>query len=440
MSANGSGTTDEVTDGGVTVDAAVVERHDRPTAAGAGFRAADTIPPVIQSAAAWTWRLLVVGLGVAAAIWLVKTFSPLLIPIAVALLFTVLLAPLVKALQVHLRFPRALAAAVGVIGLIAVIFGLVFIAGRSIVTGFASLSTQASEGLNQAIDWLSTGPLELDVQRLDEAIETATTTIEDNLGTILAGAASVTATVTGVLTGTVIALFCTFFFLLDGRAIWTWVVGLLPRQARQQVHQAGRRGLVTLAAYTRTQILVAAVDATGIGVGAAILGLPLALPLGILVFVGSFIPFVGALVTGAMAILVALVVKGWVTAVIMLVIVLAVQQIEGNVLQPFLMGHAVALHPVAVLLVVTGGTMYAGIVGALFAVPVSAVLNTVLLFFHGHDKFPDLGIDDRLTVRPTAEAELRARARALRRGTDDGPDYSAADEDDAAPASHRGEA
>ncbi|NKX93674.1 AI-2E family transporter [Sanguibacter hominis ATCC BAA-789] len=417
----------------------MVERRDAPTAAGAEFRAADTIPPVIQSAAAWTWRLLVVGLGVAAAIWLVKTFSPLLIPIAVALLFTVLLAPLVKTLQVHLRFPRALAAAVGVIGLIAVIFGLVFIAGRSIVTGFANLSTQASEGLNQAIDWLSTGPLELDVQRLDEAIETATTTIEDNLGTILAGAASVTATVTGVLTGTVIALFCTFFFLLDGRAIWTWVVGLLPRQARQQVHQAGRRGLVTLAAYTRTQILVAAVDATGIGVGAAILGLPLALPLGILVFVGSFIPFVGALVTGAMAVLVALVVKGWVTAVIMLVIVLAVQQIEGNVLQPFLMGHAVALHPVAVLLVVTGGTMYAGIVGALFAVPVAAVLNTVLLFFHGHDKFPDLGIDDRLTVRPTAEAELRARARALRRGADDGPNYSAADEDDAEAASRKGE-
>lgn len=248
-----------------------------------------------------------------------------------------------------------------------------------------------------------------------------------------------TATVTGVLTGTVIALFCTFFFLLDGRAIWTWVVGLLPRQARQQVHQAGRRGLVTLAAYTRTQILVAAVDATGIGVGAAILGLPLALPLGILVFVGSFIPFVGALVTGAIAVLVALVVKGWVTAVIMLVIVLAVQQIEGNVLQPFLMGHAVALHPVAVLLVVTGGTMYAGIVGALFAVPVAAVLNTVILFFHGHDKFPDLGIDDRLTVRPTAEAELRARARALRRGADDGPDYSAAEEDDATEAARKGD-
>lgn len=136
---------------------------------------------------------------------------------------------------------------------------------------------------------------------------------------------------------------------------------------------------------------MAAVDATGIGVGAAILGLPLALPLGILVFVGSFIPFVGALVTGAMAVLVALVVKGWVTAVIMLVIVLAVQQIEGNVLQPFLMGHAVALHPVAVLLVVTGGTMYAGIVARCSPCRSRRCSTTVLLFFHGHDKFPDLG-------------------------------------------------
>jgi len=439
VSTNDSAATGSIPDGGGAAGTAVVEVSGRPVARGSEFRAVDNIPPVIQSAAAWTWRLLLIGLGVAAAIWLVGTFSPLLIPLSIALLFTVLLAPLVKVLQVRLRFPRPLAAAIGVIGLLAVIFGLVFIAGRSIVTGFANLSTQASEGLNQAIDWLSTGPLELDVQRLDEAIESATTAVEDNLGTILAGAASVTATVTGVLTGTVIALFCTFFFLLDGRAIWTWVVGLLPRQARQQVHQAGRRGLVTLAAYTRTQILVAAVDATGIGVGAAILGLPLALPLGILVFVGSFIPFVGALVTGAIAVLVALVVKGWVTAVIMLVIVLAVQQIEGNVLQPFLMGHAVALHPVAVLLVVTGGTMYAGIVGALFAVPVAAVLNTVILFFHGHDKFPDLGIDDRLTVRPTAEAELRARARALRRGSDDGPDYSAADEDAAAEAARKGD-
>lgn len=198
MSAKDSRTTDEVTSGGTDAGAGAVEVRERPVPGPKEFRAVDTIPPVVQSAAAWTWRLLLIGLGVAASIWLVQTFSPLLIPISVALLFTVLLAPLVKGLQRHLRFPRALASAVAVVGLLAVIFGLVFIAGRSIVTGFADLSNQASEGLNQAIDWLSTGPLELDVQKLDEAIESARTAIEDNLGTILAGAASVTATVTGV--------------------------------------------------------------------------------------------------------------------------------------------------------------------------------------------------------------------------------------------------
>ncbi|MEK8227925.1 AI-2E family transporter [Oerskovia sp. M15] len=166
-----------------------------------------------------------------------------------------------------------------------------------------------------------------------------------------------------------IALFCTFFFLLDGRTIWSWVVGLMPLRSRDTIHQAGRRGIVTISAYARTQILVAFVDAVGIGVGAAFFVPSLALPLGILVFVGSFIPIVGAVVTGVVAVLVVLVANGWVAALVMLGIVLVVQQIEGHVLQPFLMGHAVSLHPVAVLLVVAAGAFAAGIVGALFAVP-----------------------------------------------------------------------
>ena len=165
------------------------------------------------------------------------------------------------------------------------------------------------------------------------------------------------------------------------------------------MHQAGRRGLVTLGAYTRTQILVAAVDAVGIGLGAAILQVPLALPLAVLVFLGSFIPIVGAVVTGSVAILVALVSNGPASAIWMLAVVLLVQQIEGHVLQPFLMGHAVSLHPVAVLLSVAAGSFVAGIVGALFAVPIAATLNTVLLYLHGHDKFPQLGTDDHVPVR-----------------------------------------
>lgn len=357
------------------------------------------VPPSVQAAAAWSWRLIVIAAAVVAGLYLLATFKTLTIPVAVALLFTVLLAPFVRLLHVGLRFPRALAAGVAVLGLIGFVAALITLAGASIVDGISDLSTKAQEGFQQALDWLAGSPFHVEQAKLDEYLGDIVTAAEQNMGTLVSGALSVTTTVGQVLAGTIIALFCAFFFLLDGRRIWTWVVGLLPRHVREEVHQAGRRGIVTLASYVRTQILVAFVDAVGIGVGAAVLGLPLAFPLATLVFVGSFIPFVGAIATGAIAVAVALVVKGWVYALIMLGIVLLVQQIEGNVLQPFLMGHAVSLHPVAVLLVVTGGAMLAGIVGALFAVPVVAVLNTVIQYFHGKDKFPDLGIGDHLIFR-----------------------------------------
>lgn len=167
---------------------------------------------------------------------------------------------------------------------------------------------------------------------------------------------------------------------------------------------------MTLASYVRTQILVAFIDAVGVGVGAAIIGVPLAVPLAVLVFIGAFVPLVGAIFTGAIAVLVALVANGWVASLIMLGVVLLVQQIEGHVLQPWLMGQAVSLHPVAVVLVVTGGALAAGIVGALFAVPVAAVLNTVVLYFHGHDKFPELGFDDHVSVRPSGRRAVMITA------------------------------
>lgn len=383
------------------------------------YVASRSIPPSVQAAAAWSWRLLIIGICAGAVIWVLRPLGELFVAVAAALLFTVLLAPLHGWLVRTLRFPRALAAVTSVLLLLAAAIGLIVIAGQQIVTGIASLSTQAREGLDQMIDWLATGPLGIDTERLEGMLSDISTTIEQNLGTVVSGAMSVGSTVTSLAAGFIIALFCTIFFLYDGRTIWTWIVGLLPRAARDDVHQAGRRGLITLAAYTRTQILVAAIDATGIAIGAAALQLPLVVPLGILVFIGSFIPFVGAIITGAIAVLVALVVKGWVWALLMLGVVLLVQQIEGHLLQPFLMGHAVSMHPVAVLLTVSGGTMVAGIVGALFAVPIASVINTVVLYLSGHDKFPDLGIGDRLTFRPEAEAEVRRRAMALRRGTQD---------------------
>lgn len=364
------------------------------------------VTPAVQAAAAWSWRFLAIAAAIAVAFSLVAYLKVVIIPVAVALLLTVLLQPVSSFLRRRARFSPMLAAATSVVLLVAAIALLVVVAGRSIVSGISDLSDKAVEGFQQAVTWLAEGPLHIDNESLNEYLDSGVDALQENSSALLSGALSVTTTVGQVLAGSIIALFCTLFFLKDGRVIWGWLVGLLPRGSRERTHQAGRRGFVTLASYARTQILVAFIDSIGIGIGAAIIGVPLALPLGVLVFVGSFIPFVGAIVTGAMAVLVALVALGPVQALIMLAVVLLVQQIEGNVLQPWLMGHAVSLHPVAVLLVVTAGTLTAGIVGALFAVPIAAVLNTVFLYFHGHDKFPELGFDDHVKVRPSGRRSV----------------------------------
>jgi predicted PurR-regulated permease PerM len=365
-----------------------------------GWSAEQSVAPSVRAAAAWSWRFLLIAAASAVLVWLFAFLKVLVVAVAVALLLSVLLTPVVRFLQRVLRFPRAVASLAAVLLMIGFVTGLVTLAGRSIGSGFGDLYEQASGGIDTALTWLSDGPLQMSTDQLDQLVEQGREQISENASALLSGALSVTTTLGHVAAGALIALFCTFFFLLDGRAIWTWLVGLLPARVRERVHQAGRRGVVTLSAYTRTQILVAFVDAVGIGIGAAVLGVPLAVPLATLVFVGSFIPFVGAIATGAVAVLVALVSQGWVVALLMLGVVLLVQQIEGHVLQPFLMGHAVSLHPVAVLLVVSAGSLAGGIVGALLAVPVAAVANTVLLYLHGHDKFPDLGVDDHVEQRP----------------------------------------
>ena len=360
------------------------------------------LPRSVQLSAAWSWRLLAIGAAVAVGFWLLAFFKTIVVAVTIALLLTVLLMPATRWLQQRARFGRLAASAAAVVGLVVLVGGLLTLAGHSIINGFADLAAEATAGIDTLVTWLSTGPLQLSAHQIETYRAQASASVNANGRSLLSGALSVTTTIGHVGAGTLIALFCTMFFLLDGARIWAWVVGLLPEAGRERAHEAGRRGLVTLGGYTRTQILVALVDASGIGIGAAVLQVPLALPLATLVFIGSFVPIVGALVSGSVAVLVALVAHGPVSALSMLAVVLLVQQIEGHVLQPFLMGHAVSLHPVAVLLAVAGGSMAAGIIGALFAVPVAAVVNTVVLYLHGHDKYPGLGIAPQVPFRARA--------------------------------------
>jgi putative heme transporter len=402
----------------------------------------DGVPRTLRVAAGWSWRVLVVAAAVALLSYLVATFQTIVVAVLIALLLAVLLEPAAVWLRRVLHFPRALAALTAILALVGLVAGLLVLAGRSIVEGFGALADRVGVALEDGIDWLANGPLGIDEAQIQGYIDQITEQVQTNSDRLVSGFVGVTSSVTSVITGAVLALFCLFFFLKEGRRIWHWFVRLAPVGVRDRINEAGIRGWMTIGGYTRTQILVAFVDAVGIAAGAAILQVPLALPIGILVFLFSFIPIVGAFISGAVAVVVALVDQGLVTALIMLAIVLAVQQIEGNVLQPWLQGNAVSLHPVAILLAVTAGTGIAGILGALFAVPVVATINTVVLYLYGHDKYPSLAHDmHRPGGPPGAVFESIANAYAHIADDDKGADVDDADHrlEDHRPEDHRPE-
>jgi predicted PurR-regulated permease PerM len=341
--------------------------------------AAAGVPVPVRVAAAWSWRLLVVVAAVGLFGYLLSTVVVVVIPVLIAGLVAGLLFPVVKWARRH-RVPRGTAAGLTVLGLVGVVMGLLVLAGQQIVVGFTQLSGSVVVGTRQLLDRLEDSPLGIDVGSVDDWINDFGTTVENNSEAILDGAMSFGSTAGQVLAGVVVMLFTLLFLLMEGERIWLFLVRLFPVPVRRAVNGAGRHGWTALVQYARAQGLVAGIDAVGIGVGAALLGVPLALPIGILVFLGSFIPIVGAVATGAVAVLVALVANGMTNALLMLGVVLLVQQLEGNVLQPLILGKAVSLHPLAVFLSVVTGSILYGIAGALFAVPVLAFLNTVVRY------------------------------------------------------------
>jgi predicted PurR-regulated permease PerM len=337
----------------------------------------DGVPRGVRVAAAWAWRLLILAAAMYALAWAAAQLSTVLIPVAVALLLAALLYRPVRFLRGH-GAPKSLAAAVVLVGGLAIVGGVLGVVVNAMVAGFADLSSKTTQGVDKIRDWLVQGPLGLSQRQIDGYIDSATKAVSDNRSTITSGALSTATTVGHVVAGFFIVLFVTFFFLRDGAQIWAFLTRFLPRTARLSVWRAGNDAWETLHSYVKATVLVAFVDAVGIGIGAAVLGVPLALPLAALVFLSSFIPVVGATLSGAVAVLVALVAVGPWSALIMLGVVIGVQQLEGHVLQPLIMGRAVALHPLAVILVLTAGIVLAGIVGGLIAVPMLAVLNTAV--------------------------------------------------------------
>lgn len=338
---------------------------------------AESVHPLVRVGAAWTWRLLVLFAGLLALGYVVSRLEAVVIPVALALLLAAFLMPAVD--RMHRRgVPRSAAVLVAVVGTIGLVGAILSFVVQQFVEGLPDLSDQFTTSVTKAQEWLTDGPLHFSEDQIRHAGDNVVKAIQSNQEALTSGALT-TATVIGeIFAGAFLALFTLVFFLYGGDQVWEFVTRIVPKNTRNRVRSAGRQGFHSLVGYTRATVAVAAVDAIGIGAGLAILGVPLALPLASLVFVGAFIPIVGAFVTGFLAVLVALVTKGLLTALIVLGIIVGIMQLEGHVLQPLLLGRAVRLHPLAVVLAITTGIVLAGIVGGLIAVPIVAFLNTAI--------------------------------------------------------------
>jgi putative heme transporter len=335
----------------------------------------EAVTPFVRKVAAWSWRLLVIFAAVVALLWLIKHLELIVVPVALATMVAALLLPAVDFMD-RRGAPRGAAVALVLLASFAVVGGILSFVISQFIEGAPQLVEQVTRSIDGARNWLINGPLQLSKEQIDQAGNTAIEALQRNQEKLTTGALSTAGTLTELLTGALLVLFTLIFLLQGGRNIFAFVTKVFPSHVRERIRDAGRAGFHSLGGYMRATFLVALVDAVGIGTGLAIMGIPLALPLASLVFMGAFIPLVGAVVAGFLAVVVALLAKGFVYALITLGLIIAVQQLEGHVLQPLVMGRAVSIHPLAVVLAIAGGGVLAGIVGALLAVPTVAFINS----------------------------------------------------------------
>lgn len=338
------------------------------------------VPRELRIAAAYAWRLIILGIAAAGFIYLLGRLSAVVIPLAIALLLSALLSPPVRFLRDRTKFPPSLAAGLVLVAGLAAVSGTLTLVVTQIVDQFDTLSARAQAGADRVVDWLRDGPLNLNDEQLRNAVDTAQNWLNENQGRFVSSAQSTATATVEALASFILILFVTFFMIRDGDRIWRFLVRIFPKQAEEPVYAAGVAAWATLGAYVRATVLVAFIDALGIGIGLYFLDVTLWFPLAALVFLFAFVPIVGATLSGIVAVLVTLVERTPLAALVALIIVITVQQLEGHVLQPLIMGRAVAIHPLAVIVAIAGGVVLAGVIGALVAVPIVAVLNTAVRF------------------------------------------------------------
>ena len=339
------------------------------------FEHAPATGPGLARVARWSWQVVGIALAVTVLLVLADAARPVLVPVLVGLLLAALLSPFATLLRRAL--PAYAASALTMLGFLGVVVGASWASGAQLGDGVRRLIASLPDILEDVRTLVDDGVLGVTGDQVDEAVAQMQDWLTGNGGQVADQVLSLGSSAASLLTATLLALVTTFFFLADGRRIWRWTVGLVPRPHRDRTDRAASQAWTTLQAYIRTQAVVAAVDAAGIGLGALLLGLPYVEAIVLIVFLTAFVPIVGAVFSGALAVLVALGSQGVTEALIMLAVVLVVQQVESHVLQPVLMGKAVDLHPWAVIVGVALGSFLLGITGAVLAVPLMAIVNTV---------------------------------------------------------------
>ena len=401
------------------------ERDEAPVPeAVAPTLAAITSPrTALEVAAGLAWRFLLVAAAVAVVGLVAETLAVVVVPVVLALIVASLLAPEAHALSARVRWmPHALATALVIVAGLAVVAGVFWGVVVAFLSGLPELSSQLGQSATEIQEWLRDGPLGLNNQQLADLGQRAVVAVQERQAALAASALGAVGTLGELLTEGLLTLFTLIFFVHDGGRVWSFLLRGVPHRARTRTDVAGRRAFASLVGYTRAIVLVAAIDAVTAGVGLSLIGVPLAVPLAALIFFGAFIPTLGAVISGLVAALVALVSGGITDALLVVLLLLLVQNLEGYILQPLFLGRSIKLHPLAVVLPIACGLVLAGIPGALLAVPLVTVVDTaVRSLVRASDREVDPATVDPLdshSARPEFRVEvhgpgLRERVRAL---------------------------
>jgi putative heme transporter len=365
-----------------------VERREASAPRARPAAGAVEVAPWLARSAAVSWRLLVVAAVVAVVAAVLVYLRLVVLPVIVALFLTTLLAPPVRWLRQR-GWPPLAATWTVIAGAVVLIAGLGALLAPYIGPQFGDLGRQAGKGLDDVQRWLREGPLHLSETQLSDLLSRARREVQANSAGLTRGVLSGATVALEVVTGALLSIVLTFFFVKDGERIGNWIARQFGARG-EELRAVGRRAFDTLGAYLRGVTIVGLVDGVLIGIGLAVVGVPLAVPLAFLVFLGAFFPIVGAFVSGVFAALVALVSKGPAAALVIVAITVAVQQLEGHVLAPVVLGRAVKLHPVVILLALTGGGVVGGITGAALAVPAVAVATSVGSYLRNRPATPSL--------------------------------------------------